>query len=60
MGYSTKGGVMEFLNHILGSAGAVSKVYTSVDFYTYIKGLEYLICVGFFVGFPIFYRYINK
>ena len=44
----------------LGAVGEVKKLYTVVDYYTYIKGLEYLICVGFFVGFPIFYRYINK
>ena len=43
----------------LQSIGSVRELYTLVDYYQYIKGLEYLICVGFFVGFPIFYRYIN-
>jgi hypothetical protein len=51
---------MDLISQFLGTAGEVSKVYTVVDFYTYIKGLEYLICVGFFVGFPILYRYINN
>lgn len=37
----------------------VQPIYTLVDYYSYIKGMEYLICVGFFVGFPMFYRYIN-
>jgi hypothetical protein len=39
--------------------GTVDEIYTVVDYYTYIKGLEYLICVGFFCTFPMFYRYIH-
>ncbi|MDF1553517.1 MAG: hypothetical protein P1P84_10670 [Deferrisomatales bacterium] len=42
------------------TVGQVQEVHTVVDYYGYIKGLEYLICVGFFVGFPIFWRYINS
>ena len=42
------------------NVGIVEEVYTVVDFYTYIKGVEYLICVLFFCTFPMFYRYINK
>ena len=42
------------------TVGEVQELHTLVDYYQYIKGLEYLICVGFFVGFPIFYRYINR
>lgn len=44
---------------IFQAIGEVKSVYTLVDFYQYIKGVEYLICVAFFVGFPLFYRYIN-
>lgn len=44
----------------LSSVGEVREVFTLVDYYTYIKSMEYLICVAFFVGFPMFYRYINK
>lgn len=44
----------------LSTVGEVKEVFTLVDYYTYIKSMEYLICVAFFVGFPIFYRYINK
>jgi hypothetical protein len=44
----------------LSAVGEVKEVFTLVDYYTYIKSMEYLICVAFFVGFPIFYRYINK
>ncbi len=45
---------------IFSSIGEVKDVYTMVDFYQYIKGVEYLICIAFFCGFPAFYRYINK
>ena len=45
---------------ILGSIGEVQEVFTLVDYYQYIKGVEYLICVAFFVGFPMFYRYIHN
>ena len=45
---------------ILNSIGEFKSVYTLVDFYQYIKGVEYLICIAFFAGFPAFYRYINK
>ncbi len=44
----------------LSSVGEVREVFTLVDYYSYIKSMEYLICIAFFVGFPIFYRYINK
>lgn len=47
------------MNQFISSIGEMKEIYTTVDFYTYIKGVEYLICVAFFVGFPMFYRYIN-
>lgn len=43
---------------LFGAIGQVKSVYTLVDFYQYIKTVEYLICVAFFVGFPMFYRYM--
>ena len=45
---------------MIESIGEVKEVFTLVDFYQYIKGVEYLICLAFFVGFPVFYRFINK
>lgn len=42
------------------SVGEVREVFTLVDYYSYIKSMEYLICIAFFVGFPMFYRYIHK
>lgn len=48
------------IEKLLTSIGEVSQVFTVVDYYQYIKGLEYLICLAFFIIFPIFYRFINK
>ena len=45
---------------IFQQIGEVKSVYTLVDFYQYIKGVEYLICVAFFVGFPLLYRQIHS
>ncbi len=38
----------------------VKPLHTLVDYYTHIKGIEYLICVAFFVAFPVFFKYVNK
>ena len=46
-------------SNLFGSIGEWHQVYTLVDFYQYIKGVEYLICLAFFIGFPRFYRYVN-
>ncbi len=48
------------MSDLFSSIGEVKEVFTLVDFYQYIKGVEYLICIAFFVGFPVFYRYIHK
>jgi hypothetical protein len=45
---------------MIESIGEIKEVFTLVDYYQYIKGVEYLICLAFFIGFPIFYRFINK
>ncbi|MBT8362318.1 MAG: hypothetical protein KJO32_15320 [Deltaproteobacteria bacterium] len=52
--------VTELARQYLVASGMISPIHTLVDFYTNIKGVEYLICVAFFVAFPLFYRYINK
>jgi hypothetical protein len=48
------------MSDFFNSIGHVKEVFTLVDYYQYIKGVEYLICISFFVGFPFFYRYIHK
>jgi hypothetical protein len=49
----------DFINNILQSIGTVREVHTLVDFYQYIKSVEYLICLGFFVGFPLLYKKLH-
>ena len=46
-------------NELLGKIGEFETVHTLVDYYTYIKTVEYLICVAFFIAFPMFFKYIN-
>jgi hypothetical protein len=48
------------MSDLISTVGEFKSVYTLVDFYQYIKGVEYLICVAFFVGFPMLYKYIHK
>jgi hypothetical protein len=48
------------MTELLSSIGQIKSVHTLVDFYQYIKAVEYLICLAFFVSFPAFYRYLNK
>jgi len=52
--------MVNIIDKIIDSVGSVTEVFTLVDFYTYIKGVEYLICIAFFCLFPMFYRYINR
>jgi hypothetical protein len=48
------------MEELLQRIGEFKSVNTLVDFYQYIKGVEYLICIAFFIGFPMFYKYINR
>ena len=50
----------ELLRQYLIATGIVKPSHTLVDFYSHMKGIEYLICVAFFVAFPLFYKYVNK
>ncbi len=40
--------------------GMIREFHTFVDFYTHVKGIEYLICLAFFVAFPVYYSMLNK
>jgi len=51
---------MEALANFFRSVGTVQEVHTQVDFYTYIKSVEYMICVAFFIGFPMLYRHLHR
>ena len=50
----------ELVRQYLVASGMIQPIHTFVDFYTHIKGIEYIICVAFFVAFPIFYQYVDK
>lgn len=50
----------ELMHQYLLATGMNKPLHTLVDFYTHIKGVEYLICVAFFVAFPVFVKYINQ
>ena len=59
-GISQAGSVSGLLHQYMVATGMVTPLHTLVDYYTHIKGIEYLICVAFFVAFPAFYTYVNK
>jgi len=52
--------VTELVRSYMAASGMISPIHTVVDFYTHIKGIEYIICVAFFVAFPVFFQYVNK
>ena len=58
--YSVGWSVSELAGQYMVAIGMVKPLHTLVDYYTHIKGIEYLICVAFFVAFPVFFKYVNK
>ena len=52
--------VSELLRQYLVAVGLMQEFHTLSDFYTHIKGVEYLIAVMFLGAFPAFYAYLNK
>ena len=58
--YQANWSVAELASQYMVAIGMVKPLHTLVDYYTHIKGIEYLICVAFFVAFPVFFKYVNK
>jgi len=52
--------VSELLRQYLIAAGLMQEFHTLSDFYTHIKGVEYIIAVLFLGAFPAFYAYLNN
>ena len=52
--------VSELLRQYLVAVGLLQEFHTLSDFYTHIKGVEYIIAVLFLGAFPVFYTYINR
>jgi hypothetical protein len=50
----------ELARQYMLATGMMKPLHTLVDYYSHIKGIEYLICVAFFVAFPAFFKYVNK
>jgi len=50
----------ELARQYMLATGMMQPLHTLVDYYSHIKGVEYLICVAFFVAFPVFFKYVNK
>ena len=50
----------ELARQYMLATGMMKSLHTLVDYYSHIKGVEYLICVAFFVAFPVFFKYVNK
>ena len=52
--------ISELLRHYLIAVGLLQEFHTLSDFYTHIKGVEYIIAVLFLVAFPAFYTFLNR
>ena len=52
--------VSELLRQYLVAVGLMQEFHTFSDFYTHVKGVEYIIAVLFLGAFPAFYGYLNK
>lgn len=58
--YQVNWSVSTLAGQYMTATGMIKPLHTLVDYYTHIKGIEYLICVAFFVAFPVFFKYVNK
>ena len=52
--------VSELFRQYMIAVGLMQEFQTLSDFYTHIKGVEYIIAALFLSLFPVFYTYINK
>ena len=46
-GLNSAGSVSELVRQYMVATGMVTPLHTLVDYYTHIKGIEYLICAAF-------------
>lgn len=51
--------VPEMARQFMVATGNILEYETLVDYYSHIKGMEYLIAVALFVAFPIFHKHLN-
>ncbi|MDT8335625.1 MAG: hypothetical protein RQ753_07995 [Desulfurivibrionaceae bacterium] len=50
----------EWARDFMIGVGMIKPMHTQVDYYSYVKGIEYLICFYFFLIFPVFFMFVNK
>lgn len=50
----------EVLRQYMVATGAIGEQQTLVDYYTHIKGFEYIIAVAFLGLYPAFFKYVNR
>ncbi|MDH3330144.1 MAG: hypothetical protein OEM01_13005 [Desulfobulbaceae bacterium] len=50
----------EVLRQYMIATGALAEKETLVDYYTHIKGIEYIIAVAFLGLYPAYYKYVNR
>lgn len=58
--YSAHGNFAEVVRGYMVATGMITPIHNMVDYYTHIKGIEYLLCVVFFVVFPAYYISLEK
>ena len=54
------GSLTELTRQYMVATGMVTPLHTLVDYYTHIKGIEYLIVVAFLIIFPVFFMYTKE
>ncbi len=59
-GIASSNQVTEMFRGFLVATNNIGEHHTLVDFYTHIKGVEYLMAGAFFVVFPVFFKFVNK
>lgn len=52
--------ISELLRQYLITVGLLQEFHTLSDFYTHIKGVEYIIALMFLGIFPAYYIYLNR
>ncbi len=50
----------EMLRQYMVATGAIGEHETLVDYYTHIKGFEYIIAVAFLGLYPVFFKFVNR
>lgn len=50
----------EVIRQYMVATGAIGEQQTLVDYYTHIKGFEYIIAVAFLGLYPVYYKFVNR